>query len=286
MDALLKGTARSFYITLRLLPQSIRTIFSLAYLLARSSDTIADASSVSIPERLALLRKLPSNWPDARLHNSWKLSNSEKELLDRLPMLLASLEASPERDEILRVWQTILEGQIFDLERFGGGAPPPLTPEELNNYTYLVAGCVGEFWTRICNKRVRHYSREGIHALCVHGRAFGQGLQLVNILRDRHADAKSGRIYIPQERFEVEMQNARTCLAMGKKYVLAIRPYRLRVACALPLEIGQRTLNRVAAFPNVPGMKISRSALLRAFFGVVMRSVILKKDDERCLLRI
>jgi phytoene/squalene synthetase len=44
-EALLKKAARSFQLSLRILPKSIRPTLSLAYLLARASDTIADAST-------------------------------------------------------------------------------------------------------------------------------------------------------------------------------------------------------------------------------------------------
>src|SRR5262245_17785026 len=56
--ALLKDVSRSFYLTLRVLPSSIRPQIGLAYRLARSSDTIADTQLVSVENRLAALRAL------------------------------------------------------------------------------------------------------------------------------------------------------------------------------------------------------------------------------------
>src|SRR6266481_3796759 len=41
---ILKGVSRSFYISVRFLPKRIRLTIALAYLLARASDTIADAN--------------------------------------------------------------------------------------------------------------------------------------------------------------------------------------------------------------------------------------------------
>ena len=43
IDILLKGTSRSFYLTLNFLPKKIRKQMGLLYLLARLSDTIADS---------------------------------------------------------------------------------------------------------------------------------------------------------------------------------------------------------------------------------------------------
>src|SRR5476649_526487 len=120
---LLKRVSRSFYLTLRLLPLPVRESIALAYLLARFTDTKADGA----------------------------VTDAEVELLSREFSLRHALELSPDRKEIETVWLTIQEGHAWDLERFvrtpAGTPAPPLTPDELDRYTYLVAGCVGEFWT-------------------------------------------------------------------------------------------------------------------------------------------
>src|SRR6185436_18294633 len=52
---LLKEVSRSFYLTLRVLPGSIRRQIGLTYLLARTSDTIADTTLVPLEQRLEAL---------------------------------------------------------------------------------------------------------------------------------------------------------------------------------------------------------------------------------------
>src|SRR5262245_58143271 len=52
---LLRSVSRSFYTTLRILPPQIRPQISLAYLLARTTDTIADTGLVPVAERLGAL---------------------------------------------------------------------------------------------------------------------------------------------------------------------------------------------------------------------------------------
>ena len=47
LEDLLRATSRSFYLTLRVLPGGVRPQISLAYLLARTSDTIADAQAIN-----------------------------------------------------------------------------------------------------------------------------------------------------------------------------------------------------------------------------------------------
>src|ERR1700675_291714 len=53
---LLKDVSRSFYLTLRMLPKKIRPQIGVAYLLARTSDTIADTEILPVNERLTTLR--------------------------------------------------------------------------------------------------------------------------------------------------------------------------------------------------------------------------------------
>src|SRR2546421_5177363 len=58
LDDLLKATSRSFYLTLRVLPARVRPQIGLAYLLARTTDTIADTEIVPIEQRLQALAAL------------------------------------------------------------------------------------------------------------------------------------------------------------------------------------------------------------------------------------
>jgi len=252
-DRLLKSVSRSFYLTLRLLPKEVRGTLSLAYMLARASDTIADTCTATMETRSALLRGLPEVW-----RPSLSAPGAEGELLNALPELLVAWKSSPDRQEITDVWKTILEGQIFDLERFNGTGSQPLSPDELNRYTFLVAGCVGEFWTDICFKHVKNYSAAPPAIMRNLGKLFGQGLQLVNILRDRQSDSAIVRTYIPPERFDEEMKIARQHLAAGGTYASAIRSRRLRAACALPFQLGSSTLDLIAKHPEANRVKVPR----------------------------
>jgi farnesyl-diphosphate farnesyltransferase len=266
-ERLLKRMARSFALSLRILPPDIRPTLSLAYMLARASDTIADASTAPDFQRLALLRSLPGSYPEKSPELG--LEENEKELLDLLPELMGILAMLPDAPEIKDAWQIILQGQIYDLERFQGAsaqAPAPsFTPEELNEYTYLVAGSVGEFWTRICCKHIPDYSSRTLDELLPVARRYGQALQMVNILRDRRRDALIGRIYIPDDRFYPEMQHAFEMLAAGKEYIAAVNPRSLRAACALPLDLAHQTLALVAEHPLGERVKVPRHKVWIAF---------------------
>lgn len=266
-ESLVKKAARSFHLSLRILPKSIRPTLTLAYMLARASDSIADASSAPAFQRVALLRSLPESFPENI--PDLGLQGTDAELIARLPTLLEALNKLPEADDVRAVWRIILEGQLLDVERFSTEPenPPsrPLTPEELNHYIGLVAGSVGEFWTRLCMRHVPGYSTLPEQELLPLARRFGEALQLVNILRDRRRDADAGRIYIPDERFYIEMERVREWLAAGDSYAAAIRPRTLRAACLLPLELARQTLDLVAVHPLGENIRVPRHKVWLSF---------------------
>jgi farnesyl-diphosphate farnesyltransferase len=286
--ALLRRVSRSFYLSLAVLPGSVRPTIGLAYLLARASDTIADTRLIDRASRIAQLEALR-----AALAGSAAISTAvdaaaasqalpaERALLQRLPDCLAAYRALPpaDRARVHAVLVTIIEGQIQDLRAFPGEDEGKLaaleTREDLDRYTYLVAGCVGEFWTEVHvahRPRLRHWDLPRMRVL---GTRLGKGLQLTNVLRDVPRDLRQGRCYLPRQdlaRWGLEPRDlldpgraaeARPLLRewldialdhyeAGWQYTFAIprREARMRLACAWPLLIGLRTLDLLAASPN------------------------------------
>jgi len=217
LNDLLKATSRSFYLTLRVLPARVRQQIGLAYLLARTTDTIADTELVPPAQRLDALQKLrerilgqsstPLNFGELARQQG---SPAEKLLLEKVEASLSALQRFPAEDQklIRDVLVTITSGQELDLQRFGGlaaaGSGPTgqkiialETAAELDDYTYRVAGCVGEFWTKICRAHLFPKAKLDDEQFIGDGIRFGKGLQLVNILRDLPADLKAGRCYLP-----------------------------------------------------------------------------------------
>jgi len=251
---LLKAVSRSFYLTLRVLPKQIRPQISLAYLLARATDTIADTGVVAREQRLALLRQMQIGDIKAVAELvAHQALPAERALLERLDECCAMLKSFSEGDQkrIGDLWRTIIAGQAFDLERFYGGLTALSDDTELDRYTYLVAGCVGEFWTRMC---VAHL---GVALDETAGIRFGKGLQLVNILRDLPRDYQMGRCYLPvrnphdaTEVLPVYMRWLHTAvehLDAGWQYTLSYpsKHWRLRLACTWPIWIGLGTIARL-----------------------------------------
>lgn len=173
LTSLLRDVSRSFYLTLRVLPAAIRSQIGLAYLLARTTDTIADTELVPVNERLAALaalrerilgktstpldfRRFAEPAAPAAPHHASTASPAERVLLLRVEEALAVLAArdTADRQRINDVLDTITGGQELDLRRFAGAGERAIialpTAADLEDYTYRVAGCVGEFWTKMC----------------------------------------------------------------------------------------------------------------------------------------
>ena len=311
LTGLLKEVSRSFYLTLRVLPASIRPQMGLAYLLARTTDTIADTQLLPVEQRLEALQMLREQVLGSRetklqfgqlaLQQS---SPAERVLLEQCETSLALLQTLTPADlELARlVLDTITSGQELDLRRFATASETNIvglrSDEELDDYTYRVAGCVGEFWTRMCRAHVFPKARLDDTFLLANSVRFGKGLQMVNILRDLAADLRSGRCYLPETKLKAiglvpaellqtaneprlrSIFNAYVCqsedhLRAGWKYTNALpwSSVRVRLACAWPILIGLRTLKLLRA-GNVldpqQRIKISRREIRKCLWRSVL----------------
>jgi farnesyl-diphosphate farnesyltransferase len=287
---LLKGVSRSFYISVRFLPGRIRMAIALGYLLARASDTIADTNLLPPAERIEFLKRflgsVSNQEPGDPSHLAACLAaqadGPEKVLLANVDRVLDCLSKIPpgHRELLNEVLRKIIRGQTLDIERFESkpGICGLADDSALEEYTYLVAGCVGEFWTKICLLEWPNYARLPAEEMVGLGKDFGKGLQLINILRDYPLDLQAGRSYLPisnlgeialnptlaRPEWERWSQRATGYLEQAWKYVIAVRPWRVRFACAVPVFLGVRTLILLGDGPrNRAGIKVPRSEVRR-----------------------
>ena len=293
---LLKSVSRSFYLSLRILPGGPREPAGLAYLLARAADTIADTRTLPPEQRLTALQAFrrrivgPADGSEPPTLTAGldmaAATPGEAALLDALPDALALLESLPDADRQLvrQVVDTLTQGMEFDLTRFPAEAAAPEFPititaletaAELDRYVYLVAGCVGEFWTALCRRHdaaLAGWDADGMAAL---GVRFGKALQLTNVLRDVPRDLRMGRCYLPLDELTAAgltpaalllpansaparpllrrwLLTALEHFEAAEAYLLAIprRRVRLRLAAYWPLALGLMTLALLARRPD------------------------------------
>ena len=176
------------------------------------------------------------------------------------------------------------------------------SPRDLDDYTYRVAGCVGEFWSKLCRAHLFPNVRMDESQFMINAVRFGKGLQLVNILRDVPADYKKGRCYLPIEKLEQAKLSPQTMLSeiheqkflpffheyldkaedhlrAGWEYTntLPFSQFRLRLACAWPILIGMKTiekLRRARLIDLKQNLKVARPEVKRIMVCSLLASPI------------
>ncbi|MBI2466556.1 MAG: squalene/phytoene synthase family protein, partial [Candidatus Rokubacteria bacterium] len=302
----LPGVSRSFALSLRIVPASLRAPLGITYLIARAADTIADTRALPPTERRRHVEALraaigPGATADLGGLPSRVASDhppAERALLARLPEVLAAYRAllPEDRARCQAVLVTLTQAMLDALAYFppeGDGRVEALeTRADLDRYTYMNAGCVGEFWTDLTAAHRRRCARGDVGRQRARAARFGQGLQLTNVLRDLPRDLRLGRCYLPRADLAALglappdlldpralgrlrpllgalAARARADLDEGLAYVLALprAEARLRLAALWPLLIGLGTLARIMRAENLldPAavVKISRSELRR-----------------------
>ena len=275
LQDLLVKTSRTFALAIPLLPDPTLREVTIAYLLFRIADTFEDASVLwEKPEQIGALAAFGDLLREPSIERARELSQKWQgrppsehvgylELLDRTPEVIAAfLELSPAAQQVV-AHHTIrtAEGMASVVERTGPDGVLRLDSiPELQDYCYIVAGIVGEMLTdlflldRPSLKPIADYLKQ-------RSVAFGEGLQLVNILKDSADDHVEGRNYLPYdiERREV-FDLARRDLEAATEYTLAIQqaggPDGIVLFTGLPVALAWATLDKVEK--EGPGAKIGR----------------------------
>ena len=197
------------------------------------------------------------------------------------------------------VLKPIIHGQQLDIQRFpGDGLRSLQTAQELDDYTYLVAGCVGEFWTKLCFSEMPGAFKPGVtlEQASAWGIAFGKGLQLVNILRDLGKDARLGRCYLPQDEWQslgmllahieaspvvlrpvwtIWLHRCEMHLRDALLYVQNLDHAKLRYATALPLLLAVKTaahLRKASDAELLAGVKVSRMDVAKVLLEATLHN--------------
>jgi farnesyl-diphosphate farnesyltransferase len=277
----LQQTSRTFALAIPLLPEPCRREVGLAYLLFRVADTLEDAAHWSVGNRIEALGELTAALTTGDRAQQQVLSNrwfdakpsdnpSYVALLAELPSLLAAIDAlEPEPRRILRAHaQRTAEG-MAEIQRnhWVGHRLELKTMAELQRYCYVVAGIVGELLTELFVVHAPSLARVAgeLHRDHV---AFGEALQLVNILKDQGVDEREGRLFLPASIPAADVvAQARADLLQARRYVGTLREGRalpgMVAFTQLPLELAWASLEEVER--HGPGAKVARSRVRELF---------------------
>ena len=150
LNRLLKPVSRSFYLSIRILPAAIQQSISLAYLLARAADSIADSEIIAINEKQNALSRLknllcaeqPSDIAEIVVLGNQLTNPNERILLNNLDEIVVEyLKLSKDEKKLVaNVVTTLINGMEWDLTTFNDqkNITALKSINDLDHYTYLV----------------------------------------------------------------------------------------------------------------------------------------------------
>lgn len=274
--AILSSVSRTFALTIPLLPPIIEKVVGNTYLLCRIVDTIEDAAELT-PEAkknlsalfldVVLERAPVESFVEPCLDALKNYSNhDELDLIAHTPTVLRILHtcSSHDQEAVSRCVSIMSEG----MSRFHGRQTEAGLKDlsEFEDYCYVVAGVVGELLTSI----FRHYSPQFSKNIQGHENlaiAFGQALQMTNILKDSPEDRARGVSWKPANLSQLDLlQIAYQKLSDSLTYILLIpkEEVGMRRFCLLAFGLAVLTLDKLAAgdhFEQQEDIKLSRNTV-------------------------
>lgn len=233
----LKATSRTFYIPIKLLNPTLRKTVGSAYLCLRAIDEIEDHEELNPQKKSALLRETAN-----LLRNGF----NEAEYAE----LLAPVEGQlPEVTLRLVDWLAVCPPELYENVRnvtaiMADGMAKWVekdfqieTKEDLDEYTYYVAGLVGVMLSDIWEQYDGTITDRELAI------GYGRGLQAVNMLRNQEEDAERGVRFLPEGWTREDLFDyARTNLAMADEYMKQIQTKNIVLFCKIPLALAKKTL--------------------------------------------
>lgn len=234
----LKETSRTFYIPITFLKNDLKLSVAAAYLAMRAIDEIEDHENLSNDVKFDLL-----NATSELLKEPFNAEAYEALLApyaDQLPevaLRLADwLTFCPEGSR--NIVQASTSEMAFGMAKWAKANWQVHTREDLDDYTYYVAGLVGtmlsELWAWGADIQTDRDLAIG----------YGRGLQAVNILRNQHEDMdERGVSFVPdgwtrEDLFAYAEEN----LAKADLYMKDINKRTVLLFCRLPLALAHKTL--------------------------------------------
>lgn len=286
--AILGSVSRTFALTIPLLPPAIEKVVGNTYLLCRIVDTIEDAADLSpqVKQNLsalflqAVLEKTPvSSFVEPCLEALKNYGNQDElDLIAHTPTVLRILHtcSSADQQAVSRCVSIMSEG----MSHFHGKQTKEGLKDlpEFEEYCYVVAGVVGELLTTIFSNHSQAFTKhiQNQETLAI---AFGQALQMTNILKDSPEDRARGVSWKPADISQSQLLNiAYQKLQDSLRYILLIPKTELgmRRFCFLAFGLAVMTLSKIAGrtqFSHKDEVKLSRSTVI-AFYSFTKVAVM------------
>ncbi|MBN1971545.1 MAG: squalene/phytoene synthase family protein [Candidatus Delongbacteria bacterium] len=272
----LEKVSRTFTLSIKILPKDLRDIVGLSYIICRLLDTIEDAPDMTVSlkkEALSLFQEIIEH-PESvykyeeyfsRIAEKYTMKEYERIIMKNCVHIFIHYNSYSDRVK------SIIKPQVVEMaegmKKYSFGEDKPgfyLTNfEELEEYTYYVAGTVGRllsglFLDKINSSNVREiFSKNDIE--------FGKALQYVNIIKDANTDILEGRCFIPNEAVkkvipeelfrtknkDITAEYLKEMIYRAEKYIensinyissIPVRCWRIRLFCIWPVIFANKTL--------------------------------------------
>lgn len=251
---MLKKTSRTFYIPISSLDLGLKEAVTSAYLCMRAIDEIEDHDELTNQLKVELLLGIHETFQSTHIiEATQKLLSPYRGVLPEVTMQLDewALLCPSSGASIVYHYIAKMSLQMADWVQNGWNIH---TEEDLDRYTYSVAGMVGEMLSELW------LWHDGTQSDLTKAVAFGRGLQAVNILRNRAEDLKRGVDFFPDGWGFKEMQQyTRRNLQLADSYIADLKEGPALKFCKIPLALAHATVNLIA----VGGNKLTRDAVLK-----------------------
>jgi farnesyl-diphosphate farnesyltransferase len=254
---ILKQTSRTFYIPINRLPDKLQDAVASAYLCMRAIDEIEDSAEIDIYTKARLLRDISLRLQGSIDISSYNLLGEGLQeygnLLPEVSMRIGEWAILAPETIAPRIWDAT--AAMADRMAYWAEREWQIkTEEDLDRYTFSVAGAVGLLLSDLWNWY------DGTETNRSYAIGFGRGLQAVNIVRNHKEDLKRGVSFIPEGWTIKDVQAyARRQLQLADLYTDALPPKSPALDfCRIPLVLAWGTLDAIALGKE----KLSRSDVL------------------------
>lgn len=235
---MLKSTSRTFYIPITSLDKTMKHAVASAYLCMRAVDEIEDHPELDNETKAHLLRGTAALLSeDSFNRNAYDaLTGGFKGELPEVTLRLPDwLEICPQgaQPKVKESTATMARG----MAEWADKNWEIQSEEDLDDYTYYVAGLVGVMLSDIW------YWYDGTSTDVELAIGYGRGLQTVNILRNQDEDAERGVSFVPDGWSRADLfRYAEKNLAKGDAYLKSIQTRSIMLFCKIPLALAKKTL--------------------------------------------
>lgn len=235
---MLKETSRTFYIPITFLQKELKSAVASAYLIFRAIDEIEDDEQLSNDVKHGILMQVSELFKKPFDNEAYiQILGEHKNQLPEVSIRLEEwLQACPQ--EAMPIVMDAAREMAYGMAEWSKKNWDIQTREDLDDYTYYVAGLVGvmlsDLWALYGDEKTDRELAIG----------YGRGLQAVNILRNEEEDLdERGVSFVPegwsrQDLFDYANEN----LAKADEYMTSLTKKSILLFCRLPLALAHKTL--------------------------------------------